>query len=196
MAKWVFEPGHTAAEFCARHMMVSWVRGHFKDVHGSLEFDPDDPTQLSLEATIQVQKLWTGEPQRDDHLRSADFLDVAMHAAITFRSMACSCVGPNDYQMTGDLCIRGVSRPVMVEMHYLGRWATPFWTDAGDAGPVSRVGFVGETRINRQDFQVRWNSQLANGGVVVSDDVLIKVDVEALLESELQRAMRKGAAGS
>jgi polyisoprenoid-binding protein YceI len=196
MAKWVFEPGHTAAEFRARHMMVSWVRGHFKDVHGSLEFDPDHPTHLSLETTIQVQKLWTGESQRDDHLRSGDFLDVAKHAAITFRSTACKCVGPNDYEVTGDLSIRGVSRPVVVEMHYLGRWATPYWTDTGDAGPVSRVGFVGETRINRQDFQVSWNGQLANGGVVVSAEVFINVDIEALLESELQRAMQKDAAGS
>jgi len=65
MATWVFEPGHTAAEFRARHMMVSWVRGHFKDVHGSLQFDPDNPAELAIEATIQVNNLWTGEAQRD-----------------------------------------------------------------------------------------------------------------------------------
>lgn len=191
MAKWVFEPGHTAAEFRARHMMVSWVRGHFKDVHGSLEFDPDNPTQLSLETAIQAHLLWTGEPQRDNHLRSADFLDVAQHRIITFKSTACKCVGPTDYEVTGDLTIRGVSRPVVIEMHYLGKWATPYWTDAGDAGPVSRVGFVGETRINRRDFQVNWNGDLEKRGVVVSDEVFITVDVEALLASELERALRK-----
>jgi len=195
MAKWVFEPGHTAAEFRARHMMVSWVRGHFKDVHGSLEFDPDNPTQLSLETTIQAHLLWTGEPQRDNHLRSADFLDVAQHRTITFKSTASKCVGPNDYEVTGDLTIRGVSRPVVVEMHYLGRWATPYWTDKGDAGPISRVGFVGETRINRRDFQVNWHGDLANRGVVVSDEVFITVDVEALLEAELKKAIQKGGAG-
>ena len=91
----------------------------------------------------------------------------------------------------GDLSVRGVSRPVVVEMHYLGKWRTPYWTDAGDAGPVSRIGFVGETRINRRDFQVSWNGQLENGGVVVSDEVFITVDVEALLESELARALQK-----
>ena len=191
MAKWVFEPGHTAAEFRARHMMVCWVRGHFKDVHGSLEFDPDNPAQLSLEATLQAHRLWTGEPQRDDHLRSGDFLDVGKHPAITFRSTASRCVGPNDYEVTGELSIRGTSRPVVLEMHYLGRWRTPFWTDAGDAGPVSRVGFVGETRINRRDFQVIWNGELENRGVVVSDEVFITVDVEALLEAELRRALQK-----
>jgi hypothetical protein len=79
-------------------------------------------------------------------------------------------------------------------MHYLGKWRTPYWTDAGDAGPVTRVGFVGEARINRQDFQVSWNGQLENGGVVVGDEVVIKVDVEALLETELNRALQKGGA--
>ena len=74
MATWTFEPGHTAAEFCVRHMMVCWVRGHFKDVHGTLGFDPDNPAQLSIEATLQAQQLWTGEPQRDNHIRSAEIL--------------------------------------------------------------------------------------------------------------------------
>jgi len=195
MAKWVFEPGHTAAEFRARHMMVSWVRGHFKDVHGWLEFDPDNPTQLSLETTIQANLLWTGEPQRDNHLRSPDFLDVAQHRTISFKSTASKCVGPTDYEVTGDLSIRGVSRPVVVEMHYLGKWRTPYWTDAGDAGPISRVGFVGQTRINRRDFQVSWNGDLENRGVVVSDEVFITVDVEALQETELTRALQKRGAG-
>jgi polyisoprenoid-binding protein YceI len=192
MAAWVFEPGHTAAEFRARHMMVCWVRGHFKDVHGSLEFDPDLPTQLAIEATIQTDKLWTGEPQRDDHLRSGDFLDAAKHSTITFKSTSSKCVGATDHEVAGLLSIRGISRPVVLAMHYLGRWKTPYWTDAGDAGPVTRVGFVGGTRINRQDFQVSWNGPLENGGQVVSDEVIIKVDVEALLETELKKARAQG----
>jgi polyisoprenoid-binding protein YceI len=190
MPRWIFEPGHTAAEFRARHMMVSWVRGHFKDVHGSLEFDPEKPAQLAVQTTIQVAKLWTGESQRDDHLRSPDFLDVAKHPTITFQSTGSKCVGANDYEVTGDLTIRGVARPVVLTMHYLGKWPTPYWTDAGDRGPVTRVGFVGETRINRHDFQVNWNGALTNNGVVVSDEVFIKVDVEALLEPELNRALQ------
>jgi polyisoprenoid-binding protein YceI len=195
MARWIFEPGHTAAEFRARHMMVSWVRGHFKDVHGALEFDPDNPAQLSVEATIQSAKLWTGEPQRDAHLQSADFLDVAKHPTITFKTTGSKCVGPADHEVSGDLTIRGVSRPVVLQMHYLGKWSTPYWTASGDAGPVTRVGFVGETRINRFDFQVSWNGQLGNSGVVVSDEVALQVDVEALLETELKRALQKGGAG-
>jgi polyisoprenoid-binding protein YceI len=194
MATWIFEPGHTAAEFRARHMMVTWVGGHFKDVHGSLEFDPDNPALLSIEATLQANKLWTGEPQRDDHLRSSDFLDAGKHPTISFKSTGSKCVGANDYEVAGDLTIRGVSRSVVLEMHYLGRWRTPYWTDAGDAGPITRVGFVGEARINRHDFRVSWNSQLENSGVIVSDEVFIKVDVEALLETELKRALQKGGA--
>jgi polyisoprenoid-binding protein YceI len=191
MATWVFEPGHTAAGFRARHMMVCWVRGHFKDVHGSLEFDPDHPTTVAIEATIEVSKLWTGEPQRDNHLRSADFLDVAKHPTIIFKSTRGACVGASDYQVSGLLTIRGISHPVVLDLHYLGRWRTPFWTEAGDAGPVTRVGFVGEARLNRQDFQVSWNAPLENGGAVVGDDILITIDVEALLQEELTRALAK-----
>ena len=194
MATWVFEPGHTAAEFRARHMMVCWVRGHFKDVHGSLAFDPDNPVQLSIETAIQAHKLWTGEPQRDDHLRSSDFLDVDKHPTISFKSTGSKCVGANDYEVAGDLTVRGVSRPVVLAMHYLGKWRTPYWTDAGDAGPITRVGFVGEARVNRHDFRASWNGQLESGGVVVGDEVFIKVDVEAMLETELKRAQQKGGA--
>src|SRR5262249_43511532 len=118
MARWEFEPGHTAAAFCARHMMVTWVRGHFKDVHGSLEFDPDNPVTLSLEATLAAGQLWTGEPQRDEHLRSADFLDVAHHPTITFRSTGSERVGARDYQVAGALTLRGVTKPVTLDLTY------------------------------------------------------------------------------
>src|SRR5262249_29355888 len=162
MAPWVFEPGHTAAEFRAWHMMVCWVRGHFKDVHGTLDFDPDNPAQLEIDATLQVAKLWTGEPQRDDHLRSVDFLDAAQHAMITFKSTNSQCVSASDYKVSVDLTIHGISRPVVLDMHYSGKWSTSYWTDAGDMGPIARVGFVGEARLNRHDFRVSWNAPLAN----------------------------------
>jgi polyisoprenoid-binding protein YceI len=191
MPTWIFEPGHTAAGFAVRHMMVCWVRGHFKDVHGSLQFDPDKPTSLAVEATIQADKLWTGEPQRDIHLKSGDFIDAATHPTITFKSTGSTDAGTNDYKVSGTLTIRGVSRPVVLDMHYLGKWRTPYWTDAGDRGPITRVGFTGETRLNRHDFQVNWNGPLESGGVVVGDDVVINIDVEALLEPELNRALQK-----
>ncbi|HEY3170772.1 MAG TPA: YceI family protein, partial [Thermoanaerobaculia bacterium] len=129
MAKWFFEPGHTAAEFRARHMMVTWVRGHFKNVHGTLEFDPDNPRATSVDATIDARGLWTGDPVRDENLRSADFLDVQNHPKITFRGSGVDLVGADEGKLRGELTIRGVTRPVSLDVRYLGRWETPWWED-------------------------------------------------------------------
>jgi polyisoprenoid-binding protein YceI len=189
MATWILEPGHTAAEFCVRHMMVTWVRGHFKNIHGSLEFDPNNPATLSLEATITAAGLWTGESQRDDHLRSADFLDAATHAAIRFRTTKADRIGASDYALTGDLTIRGVTRSNSLNLRYLGMWRTPY-----NEAQVTRVGFTGGTQINRHDFGVSWNASMENGGLVVGNEVLITVDVEAILDSELRPILERTAA--
>jgi polyisoprenoid-binding protein YceI len=188
MTTWVFEPGHTAAEFCVRHMMVTWVRGHFKDIHGTLEFDPDNPATLSMAVEIAPQKLWTGEPQRDEHLRSADFLDVANHPTITFQSTEAERVGASDYEVTGNLTIRGVTHPVILDLHYLGRWRTPY-----NEARVTRVGFTGTARLDRHDFGVSWNSSMENAGVVAGSDVLITADVEAILENELRPILERAS---
>ena len=188
MAKWEFEPGHTAAEFRARHMMVTWVRGHFKDVHGVVDLDFDNPTGSSFGAEIDATKLWTGEPERDAHLRSADFFDVEQHPRITFRSTRVEQVGSVLYKVTGDLTIRGVTRPVTLDVQYLGQWETPYWVDGVNKGVMHRVGFSGTTRINRHDFGVSWNDQLDKGGVVVSDEVFVSLDVEAILAEDLAQA--------
>ena len=183
MAKWFLEPGHTAAEFRVRHMMVTWVRGHFKDVHGTLDFDPENPRKASVEVTIDARKLWTGEPDRDKHLKSTDFLDVENHPTITFRGRGVVVCGADEARLSGDLTIRGVTRPVTLEVRSLGQWQTPWWEGNVDKGPKTRAGFVATTRINRHDFGVSWNSALERGGFVVGDDVDITVDAEALLES-------------
>jgi polyisoprenoid-binding protein YceI len=101
MAKWSFEPGHTAAQFCARHMMVTCVRGSFKDVHGTLDFDPANPEAASVEATIDATGLWSGEPARDAHLKSADFLDVEHHPTITFRGKGAELISPDEGRIHG-----------------------------------------------------------------------------------------------
>ncbi|MBZ5551619.1 MAG: YceI family protein [Acidobacteriia bacterium] len=183
MAKWTFEPGHTAAEFHARHMMVTYVRGHFKDVHGSLEFDPENPRVASVEATIDAKGIWTGEPARDAHLRSGDFLDVDHYPHITFKSSQIALVGDHDYIVTGDLTIRGVTHKATLNVRYLGQWKTPWWEDGVDKGPKTRAGFVAETTINRHDFGVSWTSMLDRGGIVVGNEVHITIDAEAILES-------------
>lgn len=182
MAKWTFEPGHTAAEFRARHMMVTYVRGHFKNVHGSLEFAPENPRDASVVATIDAKGIWTGEPQRDAHLRSADFLDADNHPDITFKSSQIVIVGDHDYLVTGDLTIRGVARKATLNVRYLGQWKTPWWEDGVDKGPKTRAGFLAETTINRHDFGVSWNSTLDRGGIVVGNEVHITIDAEAILE--------------
>ncbi|HEV8130661.1 MAG TPA: YceI family protein [Acidobacteriota bacterium] len=185
MAKWIFEPGHTAAEFCVRHMMVTYVRGHFKNVHGTLTFDPQNARESSVEVTIDARAIWSGEPDRDTHLRSADFLDVENHPYITFKGSQVELIGKNDYMLPGDLTIRGVTRQVNLNVRYLGQWQTPWWEGGVDKGPKTRAGFVAKTAINRQDFGVSWNSTLDKGGVVVGDIVEITIDAEAILETKI-----------
>jgi polyisoprenoid-binding protein YceI len=178
--KWIFEPGHSAAEFRARHMMITWVRGSFKNVQGTLEFDPADPRTLAVETVIDAKTCWTGVDARDNHLRSADFLLCEQFPEIRFKSTSVEEVGPVDYRVTGDLTIRGVARPVILKVRYLGSWETPWWEDGVDKGPKTRAGFVARTQIDRYDFGVSWNDTMQDGGVVVSPQVDIVIDVEAI----------------
>ena len=180
MTKWTFEPGHTAAEFRARHMMVTWVRGHFKNVKGTMEFDPGNPGLGSVRVEIDANQLWTGEPDRDAHLKSADFLDVAHHPQILFQSSSVAQDGANHYKVPGNVTIRGVTRPITLDVTYLGQWETPYWDGGVDKGPITRAGFHATTCINRHDFGVSWNSTLDRGGIVVGDDVFVDIDVEGL----------------
>lgn len=188
MARWIFEPGHSAATFAVRHMMVSQLRGTFKNVQGHIDFDPDNPAGIAaVEATIDAAGIWSGDDARDAHLRDADFLDVAAYPDIVFRSAGVRCIGEAAFQVTGDLVLRGVSRPVVLAVRYLGRWPCPYWEGDRDLGPTLRSGFVATTTINRHDFGVSWNAPLDRGGRVVGDEVAITLDVEAILESDMQR---------
>lgn len=180
MAKWVFEPGHTAAEFCVRHMMVTCVRGCFKNIEGTMEFDPEDSVNSSVEVEIDAASLWSGQADRDDHLRHSDFLDVENYPKITFKGNEIQLMSRHEFKVIGDLTIRGVTRKATLDVRYLGQWQTPFWQDGVDKGPMTRAGFVAKTTINRHDFGISWNSTMDKGGVVVGDDVLITIDVEAL----------------
>jgi polyisoprenoid-binding protein YceI len=162
--------------------MVTFVRGHFKDVHGTLDFDPASPETSRVQAVIDARGLWTGEAQRDAHLKSADFLDVDRFPEITFRGDKVRLAGPNDAVVSGQITIRGVSRPVELQVHYNGQWQTPWWEDGVDKGPKTRAGFVATTRIDRHDFGVSWNGVLDKGGVVVGNEVAITIDAEAILE--------------
>ena len=181
--KWTFEPGHSAAEFRARHMMVTWVRGSFKNLQGNLDFDPAHPRQLAVETTIDAATCWTGEATRDNHLRSPDFLSCERFPEIRFKSTAVSQIGPFDYRVTGDLTIRDVTRSVPLSVRYLGTWETPWWEDGVNKGPKTRAGFTARTRVDRYDFGVDWNDQMPDGGVVVSPQIFIVIDVEAIKQT-------------
>lgn len=161
-------------------MMVTHVRGHFTKIHGQIEFDPDDLNRGSVEARIDASTLWTGDEARDAHLSSGDFLDVANHPEITFRGDKVEARGCHEVRVVGELTLRGVIREVPLDVRYLGSWETPYWEDGVDKGPVRRAGFLATTTINRHDFGVSWEGTLDGGGVVVSDDVEIIIDVEAL----------------
>jgi polyisoprenoid-binding protein YceI len=165
-------------------MMVTWVRGHFKNVKGSLEFDPGDPARSSVKAEIDARGIWTGEAERDEHLRSADFLDVERHPKITFLSRAVQVLSPHEFLVSGDLTIHGVTQQVRLDVEYLGQWETPYWEGGVDRGPVIRAGFVAQAVIDRHLYGVSWNSVLDKGGVVVGDKVLITLDIEALRKKE------------
>ena len=182
MAKWTFEPGHTAAEFKVKHMMITWVRGSFKNVKGTLNFDAENPSDSSMEISIDAKEIWTGDSNRDKHLKSPDFLDVEKNPEITFKSDKVEQVGKNDYKVFGNLTIRGITKQSTMNVRYLGEWDTPWWEDGKDKGPKKRAGFVAETKINRHDFGVSWNDKLDKGGVVVGDDVFITIDAEAVMD--------------
>ena len=184
MAKWEFEPGHTAAEFKVKHMMVTWVRGSFRPVTGNLEYDPENATNSSVEIEIKVKDLSSGDKQRDQHLLSKDFFDAENHPTITFKSTKAIPEDKDKLKLTGDLTIRGVTKEVTLDVELVGQWNTPFWEDGVDKGPLPRIGFVGTTKINRQDFGISWQGEMEKGGLVVGNEIFITVDAEALLQKE------------
>jgi polyisoprenoid-binding protein YceI len=184
--RWSFEPGHTAAVFTARHMMITKVTGAFKDVHGRVDFDLADCMESRFEGVIDATRLWTGEPARDEHLRSADFFDVENHPQITFAGRLTERVGDTEFKAIADLAIRGKTNEVPLDVSYLGQWTTPYWEGDENKGEMTRIGFALTTRVNRQDWGVSWNDQLPGGGVVASNWIEIAIDVEAILDDDLR----------
>jgi polyisoprenoid-binding protein YceI len=187
MTRWFFEPGHTEAGFRARHMMVTWVRGLFKDIHGELDFDWDSCLESTFSGRIDATRLWTGEPQRDEHLRSADFFDVANHPEITFEGRFAERVGATAFKVDTDLTIRGVTRTITLDADYLGDWLTPWWEGDENRGTMRRIGFEARGRLNRFDFGVSWQDEIPGGGVVTGAEIDLVLDVEAIALEDLER---------
>ena len=187
MPTWIFEPGHTEAEFRARHMMVTWVRGLFKDIRGGLELDWDNRLDATFEGEIDATGIWTGEPERDAHLRSGDFLDVENHPKIRFRGRFTERTADSAFKGEVELTIRGVTRTVPLDIGYIGEWRTPWWEGDENKGEMRRIGFEATARINRHDFGVSWQDELPGQGVVVSNEIELSIDVEAILLDDLER---------
>jgi polyisoprenoid-binding protein YceI len=183
---WTFEPGHTAVGFRARHMMVTWVHGQFPDIHGELSLDWDEPLSATFSGEIDAGKIWTGQAERDEHLRSADFFDVENHPRITFTGRLTERTGDISFKAQAELTIRGITRPVVMDVDYLGRWKTPFWVGDENKGMLTRVGFEATTRINRHDFAVSWQDEIPGGGVVVGNEIDLTLDIEAILDADLE----------
>jgi polyisoprenoid-binding protein YceI len=187
VSRWILEPGHTEAQFRARHMMVTWVRGFFKDVRGSMEFDLDDCLGSTFAGEMDATKLWTGEPDRDAHLRSPDFFDVENHPTLSFEGRFTERIGDSNFKGVADLTIRGTTKEVALDIAYLGEWNTPFWEGDENKGSMRRIGFEAKGRVNRHDFGVSWQDELPGGGVVVSNWIDLTLDVEAILEADLEK---------
>ncbi|HZC66698.1 MAG TPA: YceI family protein [Candidatus Dormibacteraeota bacterium] len=170
---WQIDPQHSSAQFAVRHMAISTVRGAFSKISGTLVLDDQDVTKSTIEVSIDVSTVDTREPDRDKDLRSDRFFDVAHFPTMTFKSKKVEQAGAGKLKVTGDLTIRGTTKEVVLDVD-------------GPAAPVKdpwgnlRTAATATAKVNRQDFGVKWNAKLDNGGVVVGDDVSITIDVELL----------------
>jgi polyisoprenoid-binding protein YceI len=171
---WELDPVHTSAQFVARHLMVSKVRGKFSDVSGTIHI-AEDPTESWVEVKIDPASVETGDEQRDAHLRSPDFLDVDRYPEITFRSTKVEGSSPSRFLVHGELTVHGVSRPVTLEAEYHGVTADP-WGGR-------RAGFSATTEVDREDFGLTWNVAIEAGGFVVGKKVRLELEVEAVAQS-------------
>jgi polyisoprenoid-binding protein YceI len=177
---WKLDPNHTVVGAVARHLMVTKVRGRFTSFDGAVHI-ADTPEESWAELEIEAATIDTGVEQRDQHLRSADFLDVEHHPKITFRSATVEVIGEERLRVRGDLTIRGLTRPVTLDVTYEGV--------ASDPWGGTRAGFTLSGELRREDWDMTWNVPLESGGVLVSKTVQLEIEAEAVLEPDaIERA--------
>jgi polyisoprenoid-binding protein YceI len=169
---YTIDPAHSRLGFVARHAMVTKVRGSFTDFAGSFDMDASDWSASKAQATIEVASIGTGNEQRDSHLRANDFFDAPNYPQITFTSTRIEQTAEDTFAVTGDLTIKGSTKPVTIELVYTGSAVDPFGN--------SRIGFEGTTAINRKDFGVNFNATLDTGGALVSDKITLELDISAI----------------
>ncbi|MER5646318.1 YceI family protein [Streptosporangium sp. NPDC002524] len=169
---YTLDPAHSRFGFAARHAMVTKVRGSIPVREATASLDAGDPGASSVHVVLDVAGIETGNENRDAHLRTGDFLDATGHPFITFDSTGVKQAGDDDFEVTGDLTIRGVSRQITVPLRYTGT--------AVDIQGMTRVGFEGSTVINRKDFGMTYNAVLETGGVMVSEKITLEFDLSAV----------------
>ncbi|MCX5891548.1 MAG: YceI family protein [Deltaproteobacteria bacterium] len=173
MSKWIINLNHSSAVFAVRHMMVSWVGGQFNKITGSLDFDPLNVEAATVVVEIGAASIYSGVEQRDQHLKSPDFLDVENYPTITFKSTRVEPNGLDRALVQGDLTLRGITRPVVLD----ACWAGPAHFD--DEGKIyTSFGFRAETRLNRADFGMTFNSEMEHGGFMVGRQVHLTLNLE------------------
>ncbi|MDQ0189203.1 YceI family protein [Alicyclobacillus cycloheptanicus] len=173
MAKstWIVDPTHSSIEFSTKHMMVTTVKGQFTEFSADIQADPTDLTDAQISFTINTASVDTRNADRDAHLRGADFFDVEHYPNMTFKATKIVAKGNNRYDVTGDLTIRDVTKPVTFDMTFEGQYKDP-WGNM-------KAGFTGGTTINRKDWGLNWNVALEAGGFLVSEQVKISLDIQA-----------------
>ncbi len=175
LTTWNIDPAHSAAEFKVRHLMISNIKGEFSGLSGALKLDEADYTRSTVEASIPTASLRTGNDDRDVHLKNADFLDVEKFPAFTFKSTNIRSTGGRNYAVTGDLTILGVTKSVILTVDDVSEPADDPWGR-------KRIGLSASTSIKRKEFGLTWDVPLESGGVLVSDEVKITLDVELVKE--------------
>ena len=170
-ATWNIDPVHSVAEFKVRHMMISNVKGQFTSLSGVMTLDEDDITNSRIEATIDANSINTRDPQRDTHLKSAEFLNVESFPTLTFQSTGVKRTGEDELSATGDLTIHGVTRPVVFKVEGPTAPGKDPWGN-------TRVGLSAVTKIDRKDFGLTWNAALETGGILIGEEVTITLDVQ------------------
>ena len=171
VATYTIEPAHSSAHFKVRHLMIANVRGEFSKIRGTVTFDASNPAASSISAEIDVSSLSTREPDRDKHLKSADFFDAEKYPTINFQSKKVEADGPEAYKVTGDLTVRGVTREAVLDV----TGPTP---EIKDPWGYTRRGAEAVTKISRKDFGVAFNPLMETGGVVIGDEIDISLEVE------------------
>jgi polyisoprenoid-binding protein YceI len=172
---WVIDAVHSFAEFSVKHMMVATAKGRFTKLEGTLQLDQANPANSSVVASIDIASIDTGEPKRDGHLRTDDFFNAEQHPQATFRSTRVEQTDEEHAKVYGDLTIRGVTRPVVLDVEFEGQ--------GRDAYGNQRAGFTATTAIDRLDYGIKWNPALETGGFVVSNRVKLTLHISAVKQS-------------